>query len=162
MLTRVPAVTLCLSVSLTFCGKVPAWRLFSTSPTLCFEEIQVGPIYKNNGTSLWNFFLNLGFRKFRQDKSIVEMCYTQLDKSGRSERDKLDCRWSTKLTVPPSSDGRLLVYHSDRQTLFTARFRRAGLSTIADTCLDMPAHRQTCWLQCLHPARGKEKIVLDQ
>jgi len=25
-----------------------------------------------------------------------------------------------------SSDGRLLVYHSDRQALFTARFRRAG------------------------------------
>ena len=32
-------------------------------------------ISKNNGTSLWNFVLNSGLGKFRQDISIVETCY---------------------------------------------------------------------------------------
>ena len=54
---------------------------------------------------------------------------------GRSERDKLDRRRSTKLTIPPSSDARPLVYHSDRQALSTARLRRAGQLATADACL---------------------------
>ena len=32
-------------------------------------------ISKNKGTSLWNFVLNSGLRKFRHGMSIVEMCY---------------------------------------------------------------------------------------
>jgi len=36
--------------------------------------------------------------------------------------DKSDRRRSTKVTIP---DARPLVYHSDRQALSTARFRRA-------------------------------------
>ena len=32
-------------------------------------------ISKNNGTSLWNFVLNFGLRKFRHGISIVETCY---------------------------------------------------------------------------------------
>jgi len=36
------------------------------------------------------------------------MLSTQLDKGGCSERDKLDRRQSTVLTVPPSSDTRPL------------------------------------------------------
>jgi len=32
-------------------------------------------ISKNNGTSLWNFVLNSGLRKFRHSISIVETCY---------------------------------------------------------------------------------------
>ena len=32
-------------------------------------------ISKNNGTSLWNFVLNYGLRKFRHGISIVETCY---------------------------------------------------------------------------------------
>jgi len=32
-------------------------------------------ISKNNGTSLWNFVLKSGLRKFRYGKSIVETCY---------------------------------------------------------------------------------------
>ena len=63
---------------------------------------------KNKVTSLLNFVLNSGFWKFRQDKSIIEMWY-QLTST------KVDHRPSTKLTIPPSSDGRLLVYR--RQAL---------------------------------------------
>jgi len=32
-------------------------------------------ISKNKGTSLWNFVLNSGLRKFRHGISIVETCY---------------------------------------------------------------------------------------
>ena len=41
--------------------------------------------------------------------------------------------WSMKLMIPPSSDARLLVYHSDRQALSTARFCRAVQLATADT-----------------------------
>jgi len=91
-------------------------------------------IYKNKGTSLWNFVVNSALRKFHHDESIVEMSSTQLDGGGRSERDKLERRRSPKLTIPPSSDGRPLVYHSDSQALSTARFRRAGSEATADIC----------------------------
>jgi len=41
------------------------------------------------------------------------------------------------LTIPPSSDSRPLVYHSDHQAVSTARFHCAGLSlAIADGCSD--------------------------
>ena len=50
-----------------------AWGLLSTSTTLCFKEIQVSA--KNNVTSLWNFFLSSGLRKFRHGISIVKTCY---------------------------------------------------------------------------------------
>ena len=44
------------------------------------------------------------------------------EKGGRSERDKLDRRRSTKFIIPPNSDARPLVYRTDRQALSTARF----------------------------------------
>ena len=47
-------------------------------------------------------------------------------KAGRSERDELDRRRPTELTIPPSSDARPLVYRRDRQALSTARCCRAG------------------------------------
>ena len=56
------------------------------------------------------------------------------EKDGRSERDKLDSRRSTKFTVPPSSDARPLVYHSNHQALSTAQFRRACQLVTADSC----------------------------
>jgi len=37
-----------------------------------------------------------------------------------------------KLTIHPSSDGRRLVYYSDRQALSTTRFRRVGSLATAD------------------------------
>ena len=59
---------------------------------------------------------------------------TKLGKGGRSERDKLDRRRSTTLTIRPSSDARPPVNHTNNQALSTARFRRAGLLATADTC----------------------------
>ena len=102
MPTRVPAVTLCLSVSLTFCGKVPAWRLFSTSPTLFYRN---SGIYKDNGTSVWNFVATnseLKIIRYGVSKRVINLAR----ESGRSERDKLERHRSTKLTIPPSSDAR--------------------------------------------------------
>ena len=106
-----------------------------------------------------------GLRKFCFGIPIIETCYRR---GGRSERDKLDRRRSTKsqitldgrdpglrqsprtlvgsgrvrscrefgtrLTIPPSSDGRPLVYRSDRQARSTARCRRAGPLATAGTC----------------------------
>jgi len=59
---------------------------------------------------------------------------TLLEKGGCSEHDKLNRRRSTKLTIPPSSDARPLVYHSNHQALSRARFRRAGQLATTDTC----------------------------
>ena len=56
----------------------------------------------------------------------------------RSERDKLDRRRSTKLTLPPSSDARPLVYHSNHQAVSTAQFHRAGQLATVDTCNNLP------------------------
>ena len=44
---------------------------------------------------------------------------TYLEKSGYPERNKLNRRRSTKLTIglPPGSDARPLVYHSNHQAL---------------------------------------------
>jgi len=61
----------------------------------------------------------------------------QLEKErGRSQRDKLDRCRSTKLTIPPSSASRPLVYlyHVDRKALSAARLRGAGLLATADAC----------------------------
>ena len=85
-------------------------------------------ISKNKGTSLWNFVLNSGLRKFRQGILIVETCYQLSEKGGRSERDKLGRRRSTKSIIPPSYDAR-----PDRQALSTARFCRTGQLATADT-----------------------------
>jgi len=42
-----------------------------TYPTLCYEEIWVGPISNNQGTSFWDFVPNSGLRKFRHGKLIA-------------------------------------------------------------------------------------------
>ena len=49
------------------------------------------------------------------------MCY-QLSsaKVNTQSVEKLDRRRSAKLTIPPSSDARPLVYHSNQQALSTA------------------------------------------
>ena len=66
-------------------------------------------ISKNKGTSLWNFVLNSGLTKILPrhiDRRNV--LSTLLEKGGRSERDKLGRRRSTKSIVPPCSDARAL------------------------------------------------------
>jgi len=62
---------------------------------------------QNKGTSLGNFATNSGlFSPLYIDcRNVLS---TKLKKGGRSERDKLDRRRSTKLTIPPSSDARPL------------------------------------------------------
>ena len=136
MLVQVLAVALCLylSVSVTsLCsiemeGRIElvlACMLLSTYPTLCCKEIQV--IYKNEGTSFWNFVSNSGLRKFcfgiyRSSKRVIDLA----QKSGCSERDKLDRCRSTKLTILRSSYTRLRVHRSDRQSLSTGQYSRVG------------------------------------
>ena len=46
----------------------------------------------------------------------------------------MDRRRCSKLTIPPSSDSRPLVFHSDRQALPIARLSRQGLLATADNC----------------------------
>ena len=65
-------------------------------------------IYKNTDTSLWNFFLNSGLRKFDSAYRSSNALSTQLERCRRSERDKLDSRRSTKLIIRPSTDDRPL------------------------------------------------------
>jgi len=67
---------------------------------------------------------------YRSSKRVIVLAR----QDGRPERDKLDRRQSTKLTIPPSSDARLLAYHSNHKALSTAHFRRAGQLVTADTC----------------------------
>jgi len=45
----------------------------------------------------------------------------------------MDRRRCSKLTIPPSSDSRPLVFHSDRQALPIARLSRQGLLALAIT-----------------------------
>ena len=96
----------------------------------------ISGISKNKGTSLWHFVPNSGLRKFFFGISIVEKCHGLRSTRWKLRAyDKLDRRRSAKLTVPQSSDARPLVYHSDRQALSTALFRRAGLLASAGSCL---------------------------
>ena len=82
VLARVLAMAVCLCQSVTSrCSIKRNERInllfgmeasFDQSYTvIIFKNIHSG-IYKNKGTSLWNFFLNSGIRKFRQGMSIVE------------------------------------------------------------------------------------------
>jgi len=70
---------------------------------------------------------------------------TWLEKGRRSERDILDRRRSTKLTIPPSFDACPLVYHSNHQAVSTAQFRCAGQLATADTCLTEMSIHYACF-----------------
>ena len=61
-------------------------------------------ILKNKVTSPYNFVSNPRLRKFCFGVSIVETCCRLTRQGGRSERDKLDRRRSTKLTIAPTLD----------------------------------------------------------
>jgi len=93
---------------------------------------------------------------------------TLLEKSGRSERDKLGRHRSTKLTVPfnSSSDARPLDYHSNYQALSTAQFRRAGQLATADTCTSRPQSFTALWPVLNFPvplrAPGQEAEFLER
>jgi len=110
-----------------------ACRLLSTYYTLCCMEAQVGLYTKvrvlPSGTLSQSPDLENFVPTYRSWKRVVDLARH----GGRSERDKLDRRRSTKLTVPPSSDARPVVYRSDRQALSTARYSRAGHLATAGT-----------------------------
>jgi len=76
-----------------------AWRLLSTSPTLCLMKF-LYYIYRNKGTFLWNFVLNSGLRKLHCGISIAKTCYELSSRGERSKRDQLDHRQSAKLIIP--------------------------------------------------------------
>jgi len=65
-----PCVLVSLRLSLSGLMSFLMWGLLSTSPALCFKEIQVST--KIRVLTLWNVFLNPGLRKFRHGILIVE------------------------------------------------------------------------------------------
>jgi len=76
----------------------------------CFSKIQIGFIVLVPA--------HLGSPGQRAVKRVCvcvhidhqNMLSTWYEKGGRSERDKLDCRWSTMLTILLSSDAQLLQF----------------------------------------------------
>ena len=108
-------VSVCLSVCLSVTSRCSVGRdgrsnlvlargLLSTSPTLCFQEIQVSTkirIVPSGTPDLENFATAYG------SSNVLSI---SLEKGGRSERDELDRRRSTKLIIPSSSDARPLQF----------------------------------------------------
>jgi len=83
-------------------------------------------IYKNKGTSLWNFFLNSRLRKFRNGISIERAINLRARERGRrSEHDKLDHRWSADNTSKLWCST-TVVSRRDPQALSTARVCHVG------------------------------------
>jgi len=80
-------------------------------------------IYKNNGTSFWNFFIKHILWKLRHGISIIK----------RVSLRKVDAQSTTSLHYLQVLT--TVVHNSDRQTLTTARFHRAGQLASADTCI---------------------------
>ena len=56
---------------------------------------------QNKGTSLWNFVLNPGLRKFRHGISIVETCYQHRRRSRGRHRPPNDGVGGTMHSAPP-------------------------------------------------------------
>jgi len=124
ILARVLAMTLCPCLSVTSRCSIEMHglifgRFLSTYPTLCSKEIQVSTgTYaaitrsdSDDSTSsrtlsqtpdLYNFA-----SAYRSSKRVINLAR----QGGRSKHNKLDRRWSAKLTMPPSSDARPLVFH---------------------------------------------------
>jgi len=118
------------------------WRESFLPPVLHTVIKGIASISKNKDTFLRKFVPNTGLFLLRHiDRRNVLLTARR---GGHPERDKLDRRRSAKLTVPPNSDSRPLVYHSNYQALSTARFRRAGLLATADTCLRAQLECRAC------------------
>jgi len=78
-----------------------AWTLPCTYLTVYYKEILVSQ--KIRALSSGTLSQNLDLENF---SSAYQLSKRVIDLDGRSERDKLDSRRSTKLTIPPSSDSR--------------------------------------------------------
>ena len=68
------------------------WHGSFRPPVVHCVNRKLGYFQKNKGMTLWKFVPNSGLRKFFFGISIGETSSTELEKSGRSERDKLDRR----------------------------------------------------------------------
>jgi len=76
-----------------------AWELPSTCHTLCYKEIQVSGKIRYSPLEV---FLKLGFEHFATAyRSSNVLPTSSIEKGGHSHREKIDRRWSTKLTIPP-------------------------------------------------------------
>jgi len=89
-----------------------------------------------------------------------------LGKRGRTERDKLDRRRSTKLTVPPSSDARPLVYHGDRQARSTLQrdsvapiYRRQLVPVVAAAYVTVAVEPETGRSLTEHAQRASQQTL---
>jgi len=95
---------------------------FINYPTLCSKENS--DIFLKYG--YFRIYRTLsqtpGFKNF---VSAYRSSTRVINLGGRSERNKLDRRWSTELTIPPSSDARPLVYST---------IPSHGKLAAADTC----------------------------
>ena len=116
--SAVLAMGLCLSVCLSVRHKSEfyrngwtnragfgMWASFHPS----YTELKGNSVISTNkGTSVWNFVLNSGLRKFHHGISIVENCY-QL--SSRKVDAQSVINWAVdKSIIPPSSDARPLLF----------------------------------------------------
>ena len=137
MLARVLVMVPCLCLSVTSrCSiiEMDGQIVRSSWVLACIGFFR--PILQNKGSSLLTLSQTPELQNFasayRSPKRLIDL--------GRErwtpERDKLDRRPSTKLTIPPSSESRpLQLITCDRQALSTARHSRAGQLATADTCL---------------------------
>ena len=112
-------------------GFFGTWASFHQSYTV----LKGNPVIsKNKRTSLWNFVLKSGLRKFRHGISIVETCY-QLS-SRMVDADSVII-WAVVGQLDDNTSelrhSITIVYRTDRQALSTARFCRTGQLATVDT-----------------------------
>ena len=97
--SAVLAIGLCLSVCLSvsyksvfyrngWTNRASFWHVSFLPPVLHCVKRKFGYL-QNKGTSLWNFVLNSGLRKFRHGISIVETCYQLSSRKVDAQSDKL-------------------------------------------------------------------------
>jgi len=109
------------------------WASFHPSYSVLKANLVIS---KNKGTSLWNFVLNSGLRKFCHGISMVEKCY-QLSSRKVDAQSVIVINWAVvdQLVDNTSELWRFttIVYRTDRQALSTARFCRTGQLATAYT-----------------------------
>ena len=88
-----------------------AWELlllFGYLTLICLKEIWVGLSSKIRVLSSGTLSKTTERKNLFRHIDRRDVLWTLLENGGRSERDKLHRRRSTKLTIPPSSDARPL------------------------------------------------------
>jgi len=107
---------------------------------LSYAELQENSgVCKKKGAFLWNFVVNSGHKNSATTYRLSErnINLSRVRWTLRACCDKLD--HSPVNQVDNTCYGRLLLHHSDRYILSTARFRYSGPSAIADTCYNLLA-----------------------